>query len=105
MRRGDVYLCDFGDPIGHEQGYRRPAVIVSADAFSATGLAIVLPVTRSRRGYATHVELEGTLPVTSYVQCEQIRLVSTERFVKHVAVVDEVDMMRIQKVLRLLLEL
>lgn len=103
--RGDIHLCDFGDPIGHEQGYRRPAVSVSSSGFAATGLAIVLPVTRTHRGYATHVELEGPLPVTSYVQCEQIRLVSTERFVKHLGEVEDVDMLRIDRILRLLLEL
>lgn len=103
--RGDIHLCDFGDPIGHEQGYRRPAVTVSSDGFSATGLAIVLPVTRTKRDYATYVELEGALPVTSYVQCEQVRLVSTQRFIKHVGVVDDVDMLRIERILRLLLEL
>lgn len=103
--RGDIHLCDFGDPIGHEQGYRRPAVSVSSSSFTATGLAIVLPVTRTRRGYATHVELEHPLPVTSYVQCEQIRLVSTERFIKHVGTVDPMDMERIERVLRLLLDL
>ncbi|WP_462186821.1 type II toxin-antitoxin system PemK/MazF family toxin [Frankia sp. CcWB2] len=30
-RRGEVWLVDFGEPIGHEQGLCRPAVVVSAD--------------------------------------------------------------------------
>jgi len=29
VKRGDIYLCDFGSPIGHEQGFQRPALIVS----------------------------------------------------------------------------
>lgn len=105
MNRGDIYLCDFGDPIGSEQGFNRPAVIVSASEMSRIGLPVVLPVTRTKLGYATHVELEEALPVTSYVQCEQIRVVSTERLIRQVGTVDGVDVMRIENILRRILQL
>jgi mRNA interferase MazF len=105
VNRGDIYLCDFGDPIGHEQGFRRPAVVISHDEMSRYGLPIVLPVTRTRRGYATHVELDGVLPVTSYVQCEQIRTVSMDRMVRRVATVDGVHVARIELILRRILHL
>lgn len=105
MRRGDIYLCDFGNPIGHEQGFQRPAVIVSHDEMSRHGLPIVVPVTRTMRGYATHIEIEGVLPVTSYVQCEQIRTVSTDRLVRRVATLSGVDLARIELVLRRILSL
>ncbi|MGH3738545.1 MAG: type II toxin-antitoxin system PemK/MazF family toxin [Micromonosporaceae bacterium] len=105
MRRGDIYLCDFGTPIGHEQGFRRPALIVSHDEMTRYGLPIVLPVTRTRRGYPTHVELDGVLPVTSYVQCEQIRTISTERLVRKVATLDGVTLGQVELVLRRILRL
>lgn len=105
MNRGDVYLCDFGDPIASEQGFNRPAVIISASEMARFGLPIVLPVTRTKLGYATHVELEETLPVTSYVQCEQIRVVSAERLIRKVGTVDGVDVIRIENVLRRILQL
>lgn len=105
MRRGEVYLCDFGDPIGHEQGFRRPAVVVSHDEMSRYGLPIVLPVTRTKRGYPTHVELDGVLPVTSYVQCEQIRTVSAKRLLRPLAVLDDVAIMRIDVILHRILAL
>lgn len=105
MNRGAVYYCDFGDPIGSEQGLKRPAVIVSASELSRFGLPIVLPITRTKLGYATHVELEGVLPVTSYVRCEQIRVVSTQRLLRQVGTVDGADMLRIESVLRRILEL
>lgn len=105
MRRGDVYLCDFGDPVGHEQGFHRPAVIVSATAMSSFGLPVVLPVTRTKRGYVTHVEIDGVLPVTSYVQCEQIRVVSSDRLIRPLASLGQVDLMRIETILRRILEL
>lgn len=105
MNRGDVYLCDFGDPIGHEQGFWRPAVIVSHNELSRHRLPIVLPVTRTKRGYPTHVELENILPVTSYVQCEQIRTVSADRFIRRLASVGATDILRIELILRRILHM
>lgn len=103
MKRGDIYVCDFGDPIGHEQGFRRPAVLISHDDLSRYGVPIVLPVTRTKRGYATHVELDGVLPVTSYVQCEQIRAVSHERLIRRVATLDQLHLAQIELILRRIL--
>ena len=80
--RGDVVVVDLGDPIGHEGGLTRPAVVVSHDRLAPVGLVSVLPVTRTRLGWPSHVEVEprdSGLRETSYVQTEQIRTVSTER--------------------------
>jgi mRNA interferase MazF len=105
VRRGDIYLCDFGNPIGHEQGFQRPALIVSHDEMARYGLPVVLPVTRTKRGYPTHVELDGVLPVTSYVQCEQIRTVSTERMIRPLGSINDLTLMHIEQILRRILML
>lgn len=49
MRRGEVWWVDFGLPFGSEPGYRRPAVIVQADAFnrSRIGTVLLVPLTRT----------------------------------------------------------
>jgi mRNA interferase MazF len=100
-----MYLCDFGDPLGHEPAFRRPAVVVSAPELSRFGLPIVLPVTRTRRDYPTHVEIEGVLPVTSYVQCEQIRAVASERLLRYVGTLDAVSLQQVETVMRRILVL
>ena len=105
MNRGDIYLCDFGTPIGHEPGFRRPAVVVSRGELSRHGVPIVLPVTRTRRGYPTHVELDGVLPVVSYVQCELIRAVSADRLIRPVASLDAAHLALIEAILRRILDL
>lgn len=105
MKRGDIYLCDFGSPIGHEQGFQRPALIVSHTDMARYGLPVVLPVTRTRRGYPTHVELDGVLPVISYVQCEQIRTVSADRMIRPLGQVTDLTMRRIEEILRRILVL
>ena len=49
MHRGEVWWVDFGLPFGSEPGYRRPAVIVQADAFnkSRLGTVLLVPLTRT----------------------------------------------------------
>lgn len=103
MNRGDIYLCDFGDPLGHESAWL--AVVISAPELSRFGLPIVLPVTRTRRGYPTHVEIEGVLPVTSYVQCEQIRAVASERLLRQVGTLDAVSLLQVEVIMRRILVL
>ncbi len=105
MKRGSIWLCDFGHPRGHEPGFQRPAVLVSAEEIARRALPVVLPVTRTRRGYPTHVEMEKALPITSYVQCELIRAVSADRLLREVGEVDPVDMLRIAKILSRMLNL
>lgn len=49
MRRGEVWWVDFGQPFGSEPGFRRPAVVVQADAFnkSQLGTVLLVPLTRT----------------------------------------------------------
>ena len=86
--RGDVVIVDLGDPIGHEAGLSRPAVVVSHDRLAPVGLVAVLAVIRTRLSWPSHVEIEPShsgLRETSYVQTEQIRTISTERVTRVVA--------------------
>ena len=86
--RGDVIIVDLGEPIGHEAGTSRPAVVVSHDRLAQVGLITVLPLTQTRHGWPSHVEVEPAdsgLQETSYVQTEQIRTISTERVTRVVS--------------------
>jgi mRNA interferase MazF len=105
VRRGEIYLCDFGDPAGHEPGWRRPALVVSDNLLNQHGVPVVLPITKRRRGYPTHVELDGPLPLVSYVQCELIRAVAHERLIRQVGQADAAVMARVSLVLTRLLGL
>ena len=109
-RRGDIWLVDFGSPIGHEQGYRRPAVVVSADRLNASrsGLVIVVPVTRTRRGLPSHVELDADetgLQETSYAKGEDVKSVSVQRLVHRIGRVPDVGIHRLAAVLKVLLDM
>lgn len=108
--RGDVWIVDFGEPIGHEQGYRRPAVVMSVDRFnrSRAELAVVIPITTTRRGLPSHIEIDpGTsgLDHTSYAKTEDVKSVSTRRLTRRLGTIPLETTHHIERALRLLLGL
>jgi len=60
VKRGEIYLADLGEPVGHEQALRRPVLIVSSDQWLLTDppVVTVVPLTRSHRRRSSHVEIE-----------------------------------------------
>ena len=109
-RRGDVWQVDFEPIRGHEQGRTRPAVIVSANAFNAgpSGLVVVCPLTTRDRRIRFHVPVEppeGGLRIRSFVLCDQVRTVSTERLTARSGALGPLSMHRIDERLRILLDL
>lgn len=108
--RGDVWLVDFGDPVGREQGFRRPAVVVSDDRLNAgpAGVVVVVPTTTRRRGLPAHVEIDARqsgLDETSYARCEDVRSVAEERLIAQIGHCPPDAMFRIERVLSWLLSL
>jgi mRNA interferase MazF len=100
MKRGEIYLCDLAEPAGHEAGFTRPVLLLSDVKLARAGLAIVVAITSRPRGYPTHVELDGVLPVTSYIQCEHVRTVSTGRLGKRLGAAGPAVMARVDTTLR-----
>lgn len=82
--RGSVWFADL-DPIrGHEQGGRRPIVIISDDPFnqSAAELVIVVPITSKHKGIPWHIPIpppEAGLKQLSFAKCEDVRSISKLR--------------------------
>jgi mRNA interferase MazF len=74
-RRGEIWLVDFGDPVGREQAGRRAGVVISADRLSESqaGVVMVVPCTTAFRDLLSHVELDpdaSGLDSVSYAKCE-----------------------------------
>lgn len=106
--RGEVWLVDFGTPIGHEQGFRRPAVVLSVDRLNSgrSGLVIVVRCTSTRRALPSHVELEpgsSGLRETSYAKAEDIKSVSIERLLHRVGSAPAVELAQLTRIVALLL--
>lgn len=109
-RRSEVWLVDFGDPVGHEQAGRRPAVVVSADLLneSQAGVVLVVPTTTTARGLPSHIELDPVdsgLEEISYAKCEDVRSISERRTITRLGAVGEQTMFGIARSLRFLLDL
>lgn len=51
MVRCDIWMVDFGDPIGSEPGFVRPGIIIQNDKINATGFntTVVIPMTTNLR--------------------------------------------------------
>jgi mRNA interferase MazF len=80
-----VWLVDFGNPVGHEEGGARPAVIVGSVTHCRfpIGMALVVPLTARDRGLSHHVRIdspESGLARPSWARTEDITAVSTLRF-------------------------
>ena len=109
-RRGEVWLVDFGEPIGREQAGRRPAVVVSADPLneSPAGVVIVVPTTTTPRGLPSHVEIDpdsSGMNEVSYAKCEDVRSISEQRLITRLGTVPAAEMFQIERVIRFLLDL
>ncbi len=73
-RKGDYVTVSCDPRSGHEQRGRRPALVVSNDLFNErTGMALVCPITNTRRDFPFHVPLPEGGPVTGFVMVEQVK--------------------------------
>ena len=109
-QRGEIWTVDFGEPVGHEQGHRRPGLVVSSDRLNASraGIVVVVPLTRTLRDLPSHVEIapgESGLAQASYAKSEDIKSISTERLVRRLGRVQSASLDQVGRALALLLEL
>ncbi|TLM72198.1 MAG: mRNA-degrading endonuclease [Actinobacteria bacterium] len=75
--KGEFITLGFDpDSVGHEQHGRRPALVISRDAFNReTGMCVICPVTNARRDYPFHVPIPDGEPVAGVVMVDQVKSV------------------------------
>ena len=95
--RGDVVWADLDPVQGHEQGGRRPVVVISEDVFNArSGTVIAMAITSQQQSAGFPLTLELTtaqLPKRSWVKISQVRTLPVTRIgqqIGHVST-DELD--------------
>jgi mRNA interferase MazF len=73
-RRGDIVWLSFDPQAGHEQAGRRPAFVVSPQAYNGkTGLFLACPITSKVKGYPFEVRLPENLEVDGVILADQIK--------------------------------
>ena len=105
-----MWLVDLNPIVGHEQAGKRPALLLSVDAFNASkaDLVTVLPITSKERLLPSRVAVtppEGGLTQESWIICEQPRTVSKRRLTKQLGQVTPATMTAVSDVVRMLLGL
>ena len=73
-QRGDVVWITLNPQAGHEQAGRRPAVVLSPEAYNGkVGLAILCPITNQVKGYPFEVLIPAGMPVTGVILTDQVK--------------------------------
>lgn len=108
--RGEIWDADLNPARGHEQGGTRPVLIVSVDPFhqGPSGLVIVVPISSKDKKVRSQVPVEpgeGGLNVRSFIKCEAIRSISTQRLYRRWGVVTPGTLSQVEDRLRILMNL
>jgi mRNA interferase MazF len=73
-RRGDVVWISLNPQAGREHAGRRPALVLSPQAYNAkVGLALLCPITSQVKGYPFEVAVPAGLPVAGVILSDHIR--------------------------------
>ena len=108
--QGDIWQVNLRPHVGHEQGFDRPALVISVDDFNhgPAELVTVVPITTKYKGIPFHVRVdppEGGLDERSYIKCEDVRTISTLRLLYYRGSVSPRVLSEVQGRLRILLGL
>jgi mRNA interferase MazF len=82
---GDVLLADLDPVAGHEQGGRRPVLVLSGPSYNElrNEQLIVAAITSRQRALPFHIPVGADcgLRVPSWVQSESVRAISVQRVI------------------------
>ncbi|MDD4801621.1 MAG: type II toxin-antitoxin system PemK/MazF family toxin [Syntrophomonas sp.] len=100
--QGDVVTLEFDPQVGHEQKGRRPAIVVSNKTFNKfTGMAIVCPITNTKKGFPLHVSLDERTATTGVIMCEQVK--SLDISARHIIYKEKAPIEMVEEVLDILI--
>lgn len=110
MIRGDIWWVDFGEPLGSEPGWRRPAIIIQSDDFNKSDMntTIVIPLTTNLRlaefpGNVLLSKKESKLSKDSVAVIPQITVIDRIRLIEHVSILPILSMKNISEGIKLIL--
>jgi mRNA interferase MazF len=108
--RGEIWFADFSLVRGHEQGGRRPALVVSNDLLhlGPSKLVGLVPLTTRDRGIPAHIAIappEGGLSQPSVIMCDQTRIQSQARLHHYIGLVTPVTLTAVEYWLRIFFDL
>jgi mRNA interferase MazF len=112
MKRGEIYFARLEPVEGLDQGGTRPVIIVSRDVINNYSPVVLgVPCTTYREGnkiYPTQVLLkksEGGLNNDSIAMADQVRVLSKNRLMNLVSILDDESINKLNKALAIALDL
>jgi len=97
--RGDVRWAALSPVRGHEQGGRRPVLILSHDVFnerSGTVIAVAMTSQQPRAGFPLTIESQADgLTKPSWIKISQVRTLSVDRIGRRLARASEEELARV----------
>jgi mRNA interferase MazF len=103
MNRGDIWLINLGGRIG-----KRPVVVLTRqNVLDYLNKVCVAEITTRGKGYPTEIFIDqkANLPKPSFVQSDNIHIVSKNRLEKYLGTLDKDSMLEISRKVVLALEL
>ena len=102
---GDVYWIDHGGAIGHEQGGRRPSlVLTSRDYNQRSSVIVTCPISRRSRPWFFQVAISPVDRITGYALVDQVRAIDpSARHSRFAGRVSDETLARVRTLLSVLL--
>ena len=112
IERGDIWWAELGEPRGSEPGFRRPVLVVQADAFNRSRIQTVICVVLSSNlrvadapGNVVLAKRDSGLPKDSVANVSQIVTIDRDVLRERVGKVPDQVRERIDRGVRLVLDL
>ncbi|WP_240695540.1 type II toxin-antitoxin system PemK/MazF family toxin [Candidatus Chloroploca sp. Khr17] len=111
MQRGDLWWANLPEPTGSTSGYRRPVLVIQADAFTRSRLAtvIIVAITSNLRlatapGNVFLPATESSLPKDSVINVSQIITLDKSMLDEYVDRISATTLSQVEEGLRLVLD-
>ncbi|WP_432987426.1 type II toxin-antitoxin system PemK/MazF family toxin [Dactylosporangium sp. CA-233914] len=106
---GEIWLAELDPTVAHEQGGRRPVVVVSSNGLHSLpiSMVVVVPLTSHDRGLVTQPRMTGResgLRQASFARPEDMRAIDAARLQRRLGRVSDNDLTEIRKVMRYFLD-
>ena len=110
VNTGDIWVAHLDPTIGHEQGGRRPVVVVSSSGPHSLpiNMVMVVPLTGTDRGLVTQPKVESHgagLNRASFARPEDLRAIDGARLQRRLGRVSPDELAEIRKVVRYFLDM
>jgi mRNA interferase MazF len=111
MQRGDIWWANLPEPTGSASGYRRPVLVIQADAFTRSRIAtvIIVAITSNLRlatapGNVFLPATESGLPKDSVVNVSQIITLDKLMLDEYVDRISATTLTQVEEGIRLVLD-